>query len=718
MIEKINKKSHFFVKNLKLLLTIFLFSLWATDLFPQARVIIPDSLEESDAELRELPTRQQLCGCCASCALNDRVGDRDRMILWRIDPRTGDRTMALPDTLLHNFQHTTIPDGFSVAMGHLAPIGSPSLNKIFFDKMVDAQFPFNNAFFPYIRKPTRNLFMNTQIPYAQLTYQRSPFSFGTTAATQEDRFNARFSTNFGKRLNVTTDFELLDARGFYNAQGVRHSNFGMSGNYLSDRFEAHGFFNLGTMSNVESGGLTEEGVAMITHPYRFQNLTPRTISVRFPQANTWNRVGNNQFFFSGRYNFGYQTGVIEADTLQDGHPGHFVPVASITFTSHYTRQFRRFLSHFTDYYTTGGVTMQRIDHFYADRLPFLYREAVDDSIGFTSFRNVVALSLREGFREWVQFGLTGFLEHDLRTFTMRAFENPEERMMHREHAVTLGGVLNRQQGDNLLFNIRADLGVLGANLGEFRALGDIETGIDIAGRRTTLAAEAHLKNLRPSFLQQNLATKFFSWTNRDIEGIRRVDFGDIRRVRVGGRLHIPFINTTFSAGVENIQNFIYFNEYRDIMQESGNVQVLTGRIDQRFRFGIFHWDNHLVYQVSSNDAVIPLPTFALYSNMYLQTMIARVLTLQVGVDTHIHTEYYAPGYEPALLQFFNQRSKQIGNFPISTVYANMHLSQTRFFLMLYNVGSRVFTPIRSFSLPFYPVNPFGLRVGVSVNLNN
>jgi hypothetical protein len=408
--------------------------------------------------------------------------------------------------------------------------------------------------------------------------------------------------------------------------------------------------------------------------------------------------------------------VVETDTLHHDYGSrHFVPVASIGFTSHYTQQFRRFLSHDTLYVQrpTGHPDpippMQRIDTLYMSRMPFLYTGAVDDSIRFTSFRNVVSLSLREGFRDWVQFGLTAFLEHDVRTFSMRALENPAERMTHREHAVTIGGILSRRQGENLLFNFRADLGVLGANIGEFRAMGDIETGFNIAGRRTTLSAEAYIKNLRPAFLQENLHTKFFHW-NRS--------FGDTRRVFLGGRLHIPFTNTTVSAGVENIQNFIYFDKNRDISQESGNIQVLSARIDQRLRLGIFHWDNHFVYQLSGNDEVIPLPTLAIYSNMYLQHRF-RTLTFQVGVDAHFHTRYYAPGYEPALLQFYNQRERQIGNFPIATAYANMHLSRTRFFVMWYNAATHVWRPpIDAFSLPGYPINPRGLRVGLSTTFWN
>ena len=706
------------MKSLQRLLTISILCLWTTASFSQARVIIPDSLMingDRDSEIL-LPQQPQQQIRHRHSAEADSLRKLSRMVTWRIDSRTGERIWASPDTLLHNFQHTTLPDGFSTAIGHLGTLGSPSINKIFFDQREGSHFVFNNVYFPFMRTPDNNLFVNTRVPYTRLTYQRSPFSFGTTAPHQEDRFSGRLSSNFGKTTNMTFDIDLLDARGFHRAQGVRHNNIGFSGNYLTDRIEVHGFANFGTMGQVENGGVTEVGRRWITHPHEIdRNFSSRDIPVVMPNANTWNRVGNNQFLLSGRYNLGFY--IVDADTLSvDYGSREFIPVASIGFTSHYTQQFRRFLSHDTTFVNRSPNhpqqlprPMHRIDTLYLSRMPFLYNDAVNDSIRFTSMRNVVSLSMREGFRDWVQFGLTAFLEHDMRTFSMRDFDDPSTRAEHREHAVTLGGVLSRQQSEYLLFNIRADMGVLGTNLGEFRAIGDIETRFNIAGRTTSLAAEAHIKNLRPRFLQQNLATKYFHWRDNN--------FGDTRRVRVGGRLHIPFTNTTLSAGVENIQNFIYFNANRDIAQYSGNIQILAGRIDQRMRFGIFNWDNHVVYQLSSNSEVIPLPTLAFYSNMYLQVPVAT-MTLQVGVDAHFHTRFYAPGYEPALLQFYNQRQQQIGNFPVATLYANLHLSRTRFFFMMYNAASQIIRPINAFTVPNYPINPWGLRVGLSTTFHN
>lgn len=673
-----------------------LLCLWVTVSVGQARIILPDSKQiTSDPDSLDLLPRQLPIDQRPELTAEvDSVSPLLQIRAWNIDARTGDRVPAVVDTLLHNYQHTTIPDGYSVAMGFLAPLGSPAISKIFFDREESRHFVFNDAYYPYLKEPEKQLFFNTRVPYARLNYQR-----GGNKQTNEERFEGRLTMNFGKNLNVGLDGDLINARGFYNSQSTKHNHWTLFGNYLSDRIEVHAYANTGTITNFENGGITDE--MFIREPDSIeQSFSSRDIPVKF--TNTWNRVKKDQFYVSGRYNLGYVES--ESDSLHHG-TGGFVPVASIVLSSHYTQQYRRFLSYDTAYVDVDGVNMQRIDQYYANRF---YDSAVDDSTRFSSFKNTVALSMREGFRDWVKFGLTAFVEHDLRTYSM-IDSTAAGRISHRESAVTVGGILNKQQGEYLRFNIRADVGMLGANLGEFRAMGTVETGFDIAGRRTTLTADAYIKNLRPKYLEEHYHSKYFWWDE---------DLSDIRRVYIGGKLHIPFTNTILSMGVENIQNFIYFDRDKNISQERGNVQVLSARVDQNLRFGIFNWDNQIVYQTSSNQDVIPVPTLSVYSNMYLKTKIVNELTLQLGIDAHYHTKYYAPGYEPALLQFYNQREKEIGNYPISTIYANMHLKQTRFFVTLYNVAPQVLTPAEYFSLPGYPVNPFGIKLGVSVNLHN
>ncbi len=666
--------------------------------FSQARIIMPDS-----SQITGDPDSLDLLPSASSQLdhlIHDHGAEADslqklaRMTIWRLDARTGNRLPAESDTLLHNFQHTTLPDSYSTAMGFLGPLGSPAISKIFFDRGETETFLFNNAYSHFLSDPEKLIFVNTRVPYTRLGYHRAG-----PKQTREERLEGRLTSNFGKSLNIGIDVDMINARGFYAEQSVKHNNFSLYGNYISDRLEAHAMAHMGRITHFENGGITDE--QFITDPNEVgQSFTPFDIPVRF--TDTWNALRNNRYFLSGRYNLGYRE--LPEDSLHKGQ-GQFVPVASIGFSTQLTQQHRRFLSYDTAYVNVEGVRMQQIDQFYENRH---YTGAVDDSIHFTSLKNNVSLSLREGFKEWVKFGLSAFLEYDLRNYSMRDTVGVGY-VSYRESAVTLGGVLNKQQGEHLLFNLRADLGVLGANLGELRVMGDLVTGFEVAGKRTTLTAEAYLKNLRPKYLQEQYYSKYFRWNN---------DFGDIRRVYVGGKLYIPFTNTTVGAGVENLQNHIYYGADKMIAQEGGNIQVLTARVDQKLKLGVFHWDNQLVYQTSSNQEVIPVPTLSLYSNLYLKAKIVNELTLQLGVDAHYHTSYYAPGYEPALLQFYNQHEREIGDYPIATVYANMHLKQTRFFLMFYNVAPQVLKENDSFSLPGYPVNPFIFKLGLSVNLHN
>ena len=679
------------------LLILCLFSFFATMLVAQQpHIIVPDSsliTNERDS-LGIIMEQSKRADGITRGALQDTDTTKDltRYNVWRINERTGERYTATPDTLLYNYQQTTLPDGNSVAMGYLGNLGSPVISKLFFDRGEGSQFFFYDAYYPYNMDVDKQLFFNTRIPYSRINYQRSGSNMN-----KEERLETRFTMNFNRHLNFGFDLDFINAKGFYASQAAKQNNFSVYGNYLSDRIEVHAFASQTSATNYENGGITDS--TFITNPELIeQSFNSQDIPTRF--VDTWNRVKTKQYYLSARYNLGYNE-----PTLTPGDK-KFVPVASLILTSRYKDQYRRFLSYDTARVTLpNGDVVGKIDTLYTNNH---YKSAVDDSTRFSTFKNTLALSMREGFRDWVKFGLTVFVEHESRNFNLLDTV-ADGRYRHNEQTTTIGGILSKQQGKYLRFNAEADLGVLGENLGEFRLSGNIKTTFNIAGKDANLIGEAYIKNLKPKFLERQYHSKYFWWNN---------DFDDTRRVYIGGKLVIPFTKTTLSVGVENIQNLIYFDKTSLPFQENENIQVVSARIDQDFKFGIFNWNNSIVYQTSSNEEAIPLPTLSAYSNIFLKTKIVDELTLQLGVDAHYHTEYYAPGYEPALLQFYNQREKKVGNYPIVTGYANMHLKQMRFFVMMYNIADLVIEKPNYFSLPNYPVNPTLFKLGVSVNLNN
>ncbi|MDR1121368.1 MAG: putative porin, partial [Dysgonamonadaceae bacterium] len=149
-----------------------------------------------------------------------------------------------------------------------------------------------------------------------------------------------------------------------------------------------------------------------------------------------------------------------------------------------------------------------------------------------------------------------------------------------------------------------------------------------------------------------------------------------------------------------------------------NIQVLTARWNQNFKAGALHWDNEVVYQKSSDAGIIPLPDLAVYSNLYLDFKLIKVLHLQLGADVHYFTKYYAPAYTAPTQQFHLQRNTAIGNYPLAGAYLNGKLHQVRFFINFYNVTSSLINGAEHFSLPHYPVSPMVMKFGLSIDFNN
>ena len=157
------------------------------------------------------------------------------------------------------------------------------------------------------------------------------------------------------------------------------------------------------------------------------------------------------------------------------------------------------------------------------------------------------------------------------------------------------------------------------------------------------------------------------------------------------------------------------------LQHDASLTVLTAQLDQRLSLGPLHWDNILTFQTSSDQDVLPLPRLNLFTNLYLQFMVAHVLRVELGASGTWFSRYYAPEYVPQMNAFAVQQNTETrmetGNFPFVDVYANLHLKHARFFVMMNNALGKDFDR-QSFLTPHYPLNRSVLYLGVSWNFFN
>ncbi|MDL2223006.1 putative porin [Bacteroidales bacterium OttesenSCG-928-M11] len=623
---------------------------------------------------------------------------------WRITERTGEIIPGNPDTLITDYFNRTKVEGKGVSVAYLGNLGLPAESRIYFEREDRSDFMFLDGYWPYLKKPGNFNFINTKVPYSNVSYQRAG---GNTV--REERIQAILAVNINSKLNLGADVDYLYSRGFYTSQQSRHLEWVFFGNYISDRHKVHAFFSPMDYVNGENGGIQNDNY--ITHPELMgnRNFQSREIPVRLD--NTWNQIKGKRAYLNYHYNLGYerQTQEIneEGDTIKQ-----FIPVSSIIYTGDYQDRTRRF-------YTKSPSTLNA---FYDNRNYLNTSDYSNDSTAYWSFKNTLALSLREGFSEWAKFDLTAFLTNDTRKYSLQtvetktSFENDSlintkyiKYNSKGQNSTYVGGELAKRNGKILRYDAQGSFGVVGYNIGDFDISGHIETRIPVWGDTASINLNAKIKNLAPTFYENHFTSKYFKWDN---------DFSKVKKVYLGGNINIPHTKTKFGISVENVTNYIYFDKTGNPTQCGNNIQIIGASLEQNFKLGLLHWDNRLVYQVSSKDKIIPLPDFCAYSSLYLDFLVSKVLTVQIGGSVHYWTEYYSPTYEPATQQFRLQEETKVGNYPVVSGFVNCHLKQARFFLEYYNAGAKFISPPEYFSLPHYPLNPTVLRLGVSVEFIN
>ena len=183
-------------------------------------------------------------------------------------------------------------------------------------------------------------------------------------------------------------------------------------------------------------------------------------------------------------------------------------------------------------------------------------------------------------------------------------------------------------------------------------------------------------------------------------------------------MNIPQIGSRLFAQFETVQNPMSASPKGEPIQLATNARVLAVGAEQLLAWQPFNLEVSALWQNSSSQEVIPLPEISLYGNFYFKMIIAKVMTLQLGADAKWHTKYYAPYYEPSTQLFIPQREVQIGgDAPLISAYANVHLKRARFFVKYYNLGALLFRP-NYFTMPYYPLYPPQLRLGIAVDLRN
>ena len=623
---------------------------------------------------------------------------------WRLLSPLGLREPAPMDTLPFNYYLRSIPSMVSPAYATTGNLGGEGMNMIFDDRPPMSDFFFRDALAHWLPSHDKVRYYNTRIPMTILSFNSS----GGRDNSQE-RLQGTFSGNINSKAQIGAMLDYLYSKGSYANQGVKNLSWGFSGSYLGDRYEMQAYYYHYNSLNKENGGITD--MLYITDPAELQGGVTKIDAKSIPTnlSNAHTRVRGGELYVNNRYKVGYwhEEHVDDTTTVRT-----YIPVSSFIYTLRYNDSKHMF----------RDDNMNETEKFFSHT--YLNPDLTRDFTTYWSLNNTLGVSLLEGFHKYAKFGLAAYVTHQVRSYTQTAdtldrtdpdlgldpFPDGVGDIKHRvtQQLAWVGAQLTKQNGSLLRYKATAELGFLGEAAGEVKIDGEISTRFAMLRDSLKIKAFGAFHNIEAPYLMKKYISNHFIWDN---------DFGKQRTVTFGGEIYFGPSNTRLRLSVSNLQNHIYFGDTYTPLQHGGSVQVLSATLKQNFKLGILHWDNDITYQTSSDQSVIPLPKLAVYSNLYLLFNIAT-LNVQLGIDCDYYTRYHAPMYQPATASFANQSEYMIGNYPFCNAYLNCKLSKTRFYVLYSHANKGLFGGSDYFSMPFYPLNPPRLQLGLSVDFTN
>ena len=687
-------------------------------LFPALAQNRPNNYQGVSASGRNLGTHDRNGNPIDTTAVIDANTIPIGLHSWKVSRRLGNVINIPVDTLMSGFQNSNDPAGPTGQYNYLGNLGSPRMSRIFFERKEESQFFFTDPYDQTVLRPEDVTFTNTLSPYTNLTYYKT-----FNSRNSEERFKSYFAVNANKKLGFGFYIDYVYGRGMYNNQSTAFFNGGLFSSYRGDKYDMHFIFNNDNLKMRENGGITDD--RYITDPLDMAEGKRQYNSTDIPTTlnKVWNHNTSYHVFLTHRYNLGFYKEIPDSlqklsnDSIETETPKEFVPVTSFIHTFEMDLNGRKYITQ------DNSQNKQFFEHTYFGN------DSIDNNRR-TSVRNTFGISLREGFNKWAKAGLTAFLTHEYRDFTLPdSTDVSGQRMIkhYKENVVYAGGELIKEQGTLIHYKVLGEVAIAGEDAGQFRLEGNGDLNLRLFGDSIRLDVQAYIKNLNPIFYYRHFHSKHYWWDNNDLS--------KIMRTRVEGKISSKRLGTTLRAGVENIKNYTYlantsipvtnaagettaFKNNASVMQENGNIQVFSAILQQKLKWGILHFDSEIAYQKSSNQSVLPLPELSVYGNLYLKGgLVKNVLQAELGTDVRYFTKYNAPDYSPVIGQFYLQNPQNqiaIGGCPMANVYANLHWKRTRIFVMMYNV-TQTMGNSRYFLAPHYPISPRILKLGISWN---
>ena len=688
-----------------------------------------------------------------------------RILLWTHDRDFNDIHMVGLDTT-YNYHYYDLPflkddvDGI-----FLGVFGSPVMRTNYFKRETDEDARFFDYYIPYTYTPESLPMYNTKTPYVELQYT------GTLLANrdkEEANVKVLATQNITPELNIMLEYKRFGGNGMLMNEDTDNRTAVISGNYIGKKYVMHAGYIFNRTKRTENGGLKDSRLIRDTM------VEPREIAVWLNSASSETRKNTVFIDQSIRIPFGFidrlkrkkrekaseaaamadstfattdttataadTTLAMAADSTSAVATGGTMAADSTAAASStalaatdngmavadsaetdstvqigvhedVTTAFIGMSNEYTAYRRTYRDEISLSDTeqrgFYNNAF-YLNPTTTYDSMRVAKFDNKIYIRIQPWAEDAIVSKISGGLGYKLsqyylfdekdyvtgpssttfNTFYFYAGAEGSYRKYLKWDAFAKYNFAGYTSND---LDVRANVEV------SFYPFKDKSSPISLTARFSQTLKE-------PWFYEQYYNSNHYRWSN---------NFSKRSETRIEGYVDIPKYKLQAFFGYSLIANDIYYDTLGIVRQHDRPISVMSAYLRKDFRIWKFHLDNRILFQLSSDNNVLPLPLLALNLRYYLEFPVVRnVMNIQLGAEATFNTKWYSPAYNPALGTFQSQNKELIGGTdPYINVFLNVQWKRACVFIKVLNVGENKHGS-DYFATYGYIRSPMSFKVGI------
>ncbi len=579
----------------------------------------------------------------------------------------------------------------------LGVAGSPLQYYNYFNRSSENGVSFYDAYEPWTYSAKTAPSYNTKTAYTELAYYGTLFAQSQKAS---DNLHILTSQNIFPELNYTLEYDRFGGNGIMENEKTVNKTFSATTNYLGKKYMMHAGYIHNKIVRNENGGTTDISMVRDTtldareYPVYFSSAssitTRKTVfldqqyRIPFMFIRTLQNKKDDKAFRQRILSSGDSSLIASIDSLTAWHAAERSAADTLGDSNVTTA----FIGHSSEYSVFRRLYKDNISKNDVIRRDFYNRNfyynptATNDTARVSKLENRLFIRLQPWSEEAIVSKLNGGIGNRITSWydIDPTFLSGGSNTVWNSTFVYAG--VEGQLRNYIQWDATGDYVFLGNEMNDLTLKANARFSIYPFRKARTSPVSLNLHfdtSLKePEHYQRHYFSNHYKWDN---------DFGKVSTSRLQARMDIPRWKISADVGYALLSNNIYYDSLAVVRQNTQPMSVLSASLSKNLAFGPVHLDNRVLFQMSSNQEVIPVPTLAVNARWYLQFDVAKnIMQMQIGANAWYNTRYYSPAWNPAVGVFYNQREEKYNNGPVIDAFVNVQWKRACIFIKVENVG--------------------------------